>query len=236
MIQVKGRSRSFALFRGNQGNCYLISLSSDTVPATQLPRNRRLALPLSDLGIWSGVLLTLSAMLMTSGRFALPAPPVQVPVRPYVYSGCLRREGPSLVLSLDAQGRFYIDADYDSRLQTTMAQHVANQHHVHLTAAQLTQLRTLPFLSQNIERLPAFLSASRLERSYYSAGISAQPGNDQVSEYLRAGLQASQQLYGRAPYFGIRADKRLPAAQVKHVIRLLQQQGINRFNLLTEYQ
>lgn len=199
-------------------------------------RHRHSAIAYPDLGPWAGLLLGLCALFMTPPtarfRFADQAPYVRVPITSFKHTNGLR-ESHSLTLSIDSENRIYIAAD-NEKLQTAIIEQVAQQHRIRFTSAQLSELRKMSFLSQDIRRLPAWLTASTIERQQLPSGIPAMPGNDQLSEYIAVSISASLTLFDKPIFFTLRADERLTAAQIKYVISLLQRQGINRFHVLTE--
>ncbi|TGE25442.1 hypothetical protein E5K00_09710 [Hymenobacter aquaticus] len=94
----------------------------------------------------------------------------------------------------------------------------------------------MPFLDQRVEQLPAWLAASPAQRLTFTVGIPHGASDDQLSTYVAASISAYQAEFNHMPLFGIRADRRLSFAQLKHITGLLQKQGINRFSLLTDAQ
>ncbi|UOQ74989.1 biopolymer transporter ExbD [Hymenobacter cellulosilyticus] len=182
-----------------------------------------------DLGLWGGVLLLLSAFFLTSSHFAPLAPAVRLPFS-FTPTGRLP-ESHALVVSIDSRGRFYLATD-NADFQTTLLEQVARQYGVALTQEQLRELRHSPFLSQDIHQLHAWLAAPPRLRHTFAVGIPSRAGNDQLADYLTAGLAVSSRLYGKKPFVFIRADQTLPAARLMRVFRLLQQHGIHRLNLV----
>ncbi|GAA4017651.1 hypothetical protein GCM10022408_34100 [Hymenobacter fastidiosus] len=75
-----------------------------------------------------------------------------------------------------------------------------NSLHVSFTPAQLQQLRQLKFLSQSIRLLPAWLSASAIKRQQRAPSMMAGPDNDELMEYVLAGLAASRAEFGKPAY------------------------------------
>lgn len=186
-----------------------------------------------DLGPWAGVLLALCFVFMFAAEW-LPVPTPFVHTPSSTYMGCrLRDNNYRAIISVDADNRFYLAAYNDSMLLTAIKQ-VAKQHHVSFTTAQLQALRKLPFLSQDIRQVPAWLSATAVERLQFPVGIPATPDNNQIAEYIAATIRASETLFRAPASFELRLDGSLSAAQVKRIFRLLQDQGVNYMNLVTE--
>jgi biopolymer transport protein ExbD len=171
--------------------------------------------------------LLLIFFYMLVGRLRSVADPyVQMPTSSVT---CIRGIDLQIIISLDARNRAFLQVD--GELQTSLIRQVAKQHGLFFTAAQLRELSKMPYLSQSIEQLPKWLTAYEKERRSLPLGI---PTDEELSEYIEAGLQVSRKLYDRPPYFALRADKSLSAPQIQHIIKLFQQHGINRINLITE--
>ncbi|PJJ59180.1 hypothetical protein [Hymenobacter chitinivorans] len=194
-----------------------------------------------EMAALTGIALSLCLLLASSGPLRSATPPVQLPLTYGQPPTCILLDNPPIIISLDAQNRAYLETD--SLTQTSLVQYVARQHGISFTAAELQQLGQLPFLSQSIEQLPAWLSASPTQRRDYAVGIPVAPGNDQLSEYIVASSNLYVTLYspsyfsaGICPHFRIRADARLSFARVRQIMRVLQNQGINRFDFVVNYQ
>lgn len=171
--------------------------------------------------------LLLMLYYMLAGRLQNVAEPyVRMPTSSSV---CYHGLSHCITISLDAEHRVFLQADKE--LQTSLVQQVARQHSIYFTDAQLRSLDQTPYLSQNIQQLPKWLSAYERERRSFIAGITSDEG---LSEYIIAGLHVSRQLYGKPVYFALRADESVSAFRVQRMIKLLQQHGINRFNFITE--
>ncbi|HEX8350334.1 MAG TPA: biopolymer transporter ExbD [Hymenobacter sp.] len=204
-----------------------------TPASTKAKHLRRSPLSLPDLGPWAGVLLLLCAVFMLAARFADQAPFLRLPTVKNYFPGCFLERNYNLIISIDAKSQIYIAVN-DDLLQTTIIQQVAKRHNITFTTAQLQQLQKIPFLSQDIRRLPAWLSASRMEQQQFPRGIPASSIDDQLSEYIAASVSESPALYGKPIRVELRADETLRAAEVTHVMQLLRKQGINYINFITE--
>jgi len=198
-----------------------------------LKRPQRPSLSLPDLGPWAGVLLILSTFCMLTGHIADSSPRINLPSTSTI--ACRWDMNNFLIISIDAQNRVYLEAN-DTRIQAAMVEQVARQHHIHFTAAQHQELQRMPFLNQDIRRLPAWLSASRADRRQMTAGVPMVPGNDQLAEYISAGQAVSQALFSRRAYVMIKMDQALPSIHAKRMFHWLESQGIERYNLMAQYQ
>jgi len=203
-----------------------------TSASTRAKYQRRSPLALPNLGPWAGILLLLCFVFMSAGRLADPAPLIKLPMIHW-FPVCKLEENYILIISIDAKRQAYLAIE-DSPLQTAVIRQVAKHHKITFTADQLEQLQKMPFFSQDIQRLPAWLSASGVKRQQFPKGIPASSSNDQLSEYVATSISESLALYGRPIHIKFRADESLPAADVKHVMQLLQKQGINYFSFVAE--
>lgn len=140
-------------------------------------------------------------------------------------------KGQHLIISLDSQNRCYLSVK-DQTAQTAVIKAVAQSHGVRFTPAESDKLQRLPFLSQNIYRLPAWLSASAAERCYFPKGIPAA----QLREYLTIGRQAAIAQTRKPLLIALRADEKLPAKHIMNMIDVIVASGYHRFNLVTSYQ
>jgi biopolymer transport protein ExbD len=199
-----------------------------TFPYTK--RLHRSAIACPDLGPWAGVLFLLCTVFMAAAKFENSAPYVRLPMLSAGYISCMP-ERHTLTIHVDAKNNPFMTTDTEA-LQTAVIQRVAQYHHIQFTADQLRELRKMQFISQNIQRLPAWLTASKAERLRFPLGIPATAADDQVSEYLTAATTQCKALYGKPIFFALRADERLSVSQIKKVTTLLQKQGVHYLNLI----
>ena len=203
----------------------------------QLKHSRRPVLLHPDLGAWAGLLFLLCCVFMFAWQripsFPAPVPLVHIPSYTS-YEVCGMREGSPVVISVDAAHRFYVAA-YDNSMQAAIVKAVAKQHHVSFTTSQLRELRKIPFVNQDIRQLPAWLSAVETTgRQPFPVGIPSSADDNQVADYIAATIQASEAIHHRPAVFDLRLDASLSGAQVQEVFQLLQNHGIQYFNLILE--
>ncbi|WP_135394279.1 hypothetical protein [Hymenobacter metallicola] len=91
----------------------------------------------------------------------------------------------------------------------------------------------MPFIGYAVNQLPTWLTASAIQRRTLPIGLPTTADNDQLSEYVAAATALYQIEHGKPLSLGIMADGRLASVQVISLIKLLQKQGINRYNLVT---
>jgi biopolymer transport protein ExbD len=201
------------------------------IPRPASFRHRLITTP-QGMDIMASVMLLLVMFYMSGSK------PVSIFAEPSVQlasstSECRCPEVHSIIVSVDAKNRVYVAAD-DEKVQTAMIRQVARQHHVRLTVLQLLRLPDILFLSTDIQELPAWLSASVRERQLMTTGISTAADNNQLGEYINAGMAICRAKFGKPAYLVLRMDKRLLAPQAMRIFQLLQDQGIHRFNLAAE--
>lgn len=189
----------------------------------QLKNLRRPILSYPDLGPWAGVLMLLCSIFMVGSRFTTD-PFVQLPIQSLPFRCIL--EGPDVIISINEKSQYYLTV-YDEALQTEMIKQVAKRHNVALSKKQVVELNKLTFIGQDIQQLPVWLSSPPFQRHKFAKGIPVKLYNDQLSEYIAAANYIFVKQRGNYPFYGIRADKRLLAAQIKHFFNLLQNQGIH---------
>lgn len=192
-----------------------------------LSYSRRHALPHSrpELGWWGVVLLLMCSLFMTSAKFSVQ-PAIWLPGSSNICSSGLNSLA---VFSLDEQKRMYFQADEE--LQTAVIEEVARQHGIHISAVQRQKLATLSFIGLDIQLLPQWLAVPAQQQPHYILhGIPY----SQLPEYVAASQRICRRQFERQAYFGLRADQRLPSGQVMRWLDLMQEQGVNRFNLVTE--
>jgi biopolymer transport protein ExbD len=191
-----------------------------------LRRHRVVGSPRGMMCFFYCVLLLMLYYMLAGKSRSVTAPYVQTPS---VSSTSCYKENHTIIVSLDANNRVFLQADED--LQTPLICEVAKQHGVFFTDAQLHRLSEMPYLSQSIQQLPQWLTAYKQERRGLTVGIL---GDEELSDYLTTGLQISRQLYNKPVYFALRADKNLSAPQIQHMLQLFQRNGISHINLLLE--
>jgi biopolymer transport protein ExbD len=205
-----------------------------TLPLHPRPRRRPLILlsGLSLFGVFLFALFSFSMISMPYGiKFSNPGPLIHLPA---TSSYACVRDAHTITIFLDAHYQFSV-ATSDSATQAAMIQQVARCHRIRFTPAQLQQLGHLQYLNQNVEQLPAWLSASVAERQQLRAGISATPDNDQLMEYVLAAQAASRQLFHKSAYIVLQIDQTVAAPRVMQLAQQLASHGIARYNLVGDY-
>lgn len=185
---------------------------------------------LDTAAVTSVLLAALTCLLGVYAPFNYePAPIVNLPFTRNQSSGCYLFDGPGVVIRADAAERLYF-SHYNRAIQTETIRRVAAQHGVQLNNPQLAELRKLAYLGLDAHYLPAYLALSAQERQQIKLlGFSVDAGHNELAEYLAVSrtVALEQTAYHR-PYVVLAFDKDLPMGTVRHIMRILQQQGIHR--------
>jgi|GEM_PF-2850911 len=205
------------------------------IPRPASFRHRRISTP-QGMDVMAGVMLLLVMFYMLTTKpkpeGGEPGPYLNLP-SVFGTSDCMP-ESHQIIISLDAQNRLSIATSEGGTQIMTIARQVAQAHRIQFTATHLRQIQQLQYLNQNIEQLPAWLSASATERQRMTTDISARLTYVQLLECLLTAQTASRAEFGKPAVLFLRIDKDVSAARVKQLLGLLQNQGINRFNLMAE--
>ncbi|WP_460607572.1 hypothetical protein [Hymenobacter terrigena] len=160
----------------------------------------------------------------------LPAIPFSCykPLDPNGFGGC--------VISLNARNQFsFALPGTDQNFQSKVINQVALQHGVELTASQLTELHSLPFLAYDVEQLPVLLAVPSWERQkQIESGLFGQLSKNQLADCIAATQTLAPKILQRPVYFYLKIQANVESWQFYSLTDLLQTRGINRFNLLTK--
>jgi biopolymer transport protein ExbD len=173
------------------------------------------------------VLMVVCFYLMT-GHIKQPEPLVELPTSSGV---CV----PSLItydITIDKDNRIYFSIE-DKKIQAAVIQHVASQHTVRLNKQQFQELNKLPYIGMDVRLLPAALAMPRIKRYSLQQGLPCTTSNNQLSELIGVARILYPTLTGRTISCAIRIDKRVPFAQVRTLIKILEHHNVTRFSIKT---
>ncbi|UOQ96358.1 biopolymer transporter ExbD [Hymenobacter sp. 5317J-9] len=196
---------------------------------------RGISLP--DIAPFSGImLLTVGFFLL--GRFQNPTDEAvateQLPTSSTWY--CKLPDDPRAIISLNGKKQLAF-AVTSQTIQTAAIKTVALHHHVRLTAAQLTELATLPYLDTNVESIDAYLAMPVRQRNRaYQSNTFTPLSEAELMECISAAKDASETLLHRPVYIALRITPEVKMPEVYRLTDLLQARGINRFDLATQFQ
>jgi biopolymer transport protein ExbD len=137
------------------------------------------------------------------------------------------------IISLAADGQVSF-AVTDSTLQAAVLGQVGKVHGVTFTTLQAGTLGNLPYLSTSIDELPGLLTSSSAitHQALLSAQQKATLDYSQLVECVGYTKVLAPVLTGYPTSFFLAINAETDASKVMHLISMLQDQGINRFNLL----
>lgn len=120
-----------------------------------------------------------------------------------------------------------------NEIQAASIQNVAAQHSIHFSPSQLTELKSLPFLSTAIEQLPQLLSLPHNRRSQLIELAKFKPLSDtQLIDCIIASRDYAQCSYQKSIVISFRCDVEMKTGRMMRLIDELQANGFSRF----EYQ
>lgn len=195
---------------------------------------RGIALP--DIAPLAGVLLLVVSYFLL-GRFQNPTNEAvateQLPATTTWH--CKFSDNDRVIISLDAKNRLTFSVT-SRTIQTAALKAIALHHCIRLTATQATELARIPFLSTDVENLPAYLALPIGERNnanqQHLLGFLSEK---ELIECLIAAKTSAQTLEHRLIYFTLRIESDVEMINVNHLTDLLQAQGIHRFDLATQF-
>lgn len=136
------------------------------------------------------------------------------------------------IISLATDGHVSL-AITDSTLQAAILEKVGKAHGITFTVLQAGALENLPYLSTSIDDLPGLLTSSA---TTHQALLSAQQKSvlsySQLAECVAYTKMLAPVLTDYPTSFLLAINAETDASKVMHLISMLQDQGINHFNLL----
>ncbi|MDB5270623.1 MAG: biopolymer transporter ExbD [Hymenobacter sp.] len=203
-----------------------------------LPRSsvRSRGIAPTDMGPFAGLLFLLLSFYLLTSRFEKEVGIVRREQVPYNSNACSKYPEENEALICLSPNQCLSFSVTSPAIQTAAIKLVAEQHKIRLTAGQLAALETLPFLRTDIEKLPGFLSLPTYQRNKLAELEKLAPLNEsQVLECIIAAKASAQSLTHRPIYTSLRIDSEVRMSDVQRLFDLLQTQGINRFNLQTQF-
>ena len=186
------------------------------MPALAYPRRLSLQ-PLYGMPALASVALLLTAMLLlvTPPRFS-SRPHIQLPSKPYRYSGCQLMDSPVTTIYLTEQGRFYME-EGDSLTHLQLMRHLTAGHVLPKVLGQNTiNLNHFRQPGLDLKFLPRWLQAHKqviMRNPYYYPKYSP--------------------VYRTS--FILEADQCTPAFRIRELMSQLKKHGIYRVNLAYSY-
>ena len=194
---------------------------------------RGISLP--DIAPVAGVLLLFVSFFLL-GRFQNPADEVvaseHLPSTSTWY--CKLAENNKAIISLTAKNQLAFSVNSPA-IQTEAIKEVAIQHHIKLTASELVELAKIPLLRVNLESLPYYLKqpASKRNNLSYLNSLS-QLSEEQLIECISRARNCTKAWTTAPMGIAVRIDSETRMSTVNHLTALLEGQGANRVDLVTQ--
>lgn len=198
---------------------------------------------MSDLIPFASVFLISSCLFLLTGRFKNPhTGMVEDGQLPFNNAVCWRDgTGSNPVISIDHNNHLSFGIQEFDRANPTagtvrvaVIRRVCANHNIKFTAFQIMKLAKLDWLSMNSEAFPNFLSRASQQLKLIKAS-KAEPINDeQLQEYITAAKMATDAILRRNMSVYLRIDADVKAGKVMLLIDILQEVGINRFELMAQ--
>ncbi|UOE49589.1 biopolymer transporter ExbD [Mucilaginibacter sp. SMC90] len=159
--------------------------------------------------------------------------PVQVNVPLSTYYGCQLGGGNEGVIII-TQHKIMFSLFPSGIRQQTLKQ-IGESYHVPFSSAQLSEFAKMDYIGVPVYELKEHLTQYDPLKSnpILQPGIPIEKGNNDLANWIYESKKASLLTNNQELRFFIKADEKTEYPVIKKVIRILQDQGINKFSLLT---
>jgi hypothetical protein len=201
---------------------------------------RGISLP--DMAPFAGVVFLLLLPYLL-GRFQLKAPQagLLIPDTEQAFSStvCWRGDADGLdgvLICLNASNQLsFALPGYGQEFQAAVINQVAVRHKVKLSLSQQCSLEALPFLATDVQQLPHLLTLTKPQSVATVLSGNFEPlSAKQLADCILATRVLALSSIGRPLQFYLKIGANVKAPQVWALTDLLQEQGINRFSMLTQ--
>lgn len=141
-----------------------------------------------------------------------------------------------ITLTVDKNKRVFFGVD-DDKTRVATLQKVAAKYGVNFTAAQAKTFGTMTNFGVPIGQLGSLLAMDNEGRKAVAkseSGIPMDSLNNQLIDWVLEARKANLTLFHKPTYIAIKGDGQADVPTVQHVIKVLQEKDINRFNLITD--
>ncbi len=141
-----------------------------------------------------------------------------------------------ITLTVDKNKRVFFGVD-DDKTRVATLQKVAAKYGVNFTAAQAKTFGTMTNFGVPIGQLGSLLAMDNEGRKAVAKsepGIPMDSLNNQLIDWVLEARKANLTLFHKPTYIAIKGDGQADVPTVQHVIKVLQEKDINRFNLITD--
>ena len=144
-------------------------------------------------------------------------------------------ESDVLTLTVDKKKRVFVGYDKEP-VKAAALQAVAAKYGVNFTPTQVRQFSLMPNFGVPVQQLGSYLDKDTEQRKALNPGLPGVPFdslNNQVVSWVMELRRANATLFKKPTYLAIKGDGDADVQTVQQVIKVLQENNINRFNLVT---
>lgn len=139
-----------------------------------------------------------------------------------------------IMISIDKDGRVFFGMD-DAKAKGDLLSRMGQKYGISFNANQAKNFSNISSVGVPVQQLPDLLSRDTEQRkAIKQPGIPIDSLNNQLSAWVKAAQSASYAAFQKPAYIAIKGDGAADVPTVKRVIKLLQDDNINRFNLITD--
>lgn len=230
-----------SLALANQRPSLFISMNSIS-ERLDAGRNRKRGISLPDMAPFGAVFFFLVLFHLMASRPKLPNYGI-VPLEHLAahtpitcWKGLTLDGTDGVIISLNAKNQLsFASPVFDKKVQAEIFRRVASLHRVSFTKSQIDSLETLPFLAMDVNKLPSFLNLLPAERQQIlQSGKYNSLDSLQLSECIKTSQDMARENHEYGPWIYLKIDSAVKMPQVERLIAMVNAQGRNRFNLLTQ--
>ncbi len=187
-----------------------------------------------DMTAMCDVAFLLLTFFMLTTKFK-PDEPVVVDT-PGSVSQTVLGDADLLMITIDPDGKIFMGVDSD-KTRAAMLEKMSGQYKVAFNAEQKNQFRLTSTFGAPMAALPQIMTATGKARAQMQTGIPTDSLDNQLAKWVQYARLAQSDLYNNDPKrqlkIVVKADKEAKYENVKKVLNTLQEQNLNRFNLIT---
>jgi len=133
-----------------------------------------------------------------------------------------------LTISVDKKGAVFFGVD-DQNTRKAMLERIAQKYNMNFTASELYEFSLLSTFGTPIASLKGVLNMDNATRDkYIQPGIPVDSSHNELKDWVQLARLSNPKLR-----IAVRGDREVNYDVVKNVIATLQEQNINKFNLIT---
>ncbi|MDQ2768950.1 MAG: biopolymer transporter ExbD [Bacteroidota bacterium] len=196
-------------------------------------RKRGFSLP--DMAPFAGLLFLLVGFYALTTQFKAPRlGNVALEELPRCENSACLPENAEAVIGLDTAGHYSFSLSGPA-FQAVTIQKVAAAYGIAFSNSQRSNLNRLDYLDVDMRELPAILDATAYQQLFRSKKTRQPLSENQLAACVTTAKRVIQSLAHKSTYVSLLIHADTKASSVMHLIAILQNQGINRFNLKLQY-